>query len=480
MCLRLAVFVLGCLAPLCAAAEETLSDRLRAALAVPAFQDAAAGALVVRADSGALLFERAADRAFVPASNQKLPTALAVLASFGPAHRFTTAVYADRPPDAAGAVGTLYVRGGGDPALTSELCWRLAADLYREGLRRVGGALVLDASLFDGMYWHPAWQGVSTRAYHAPVAALAVNYSTFSLKVRGSREVGAPLKAVLDPPVPFLALSVAARVGVAGGADSLRVERQWQEGRERVALHGELPAGAETEDVYASVGHPELYFGAVLRMQLAALGISVAGPTQLARLPETAAPLLEFQGHSLAEIVRLMLKYSNNAIAESLVKNLGAQATGGTGTWENGVAALRQRLSDLGVPLSGLVLLDGSGLALENRVSPRTLVAALQVAKQSFFFGPELLAALPLGGTDGTLKKRAEKVGPLLRAKTGFLTGATGLSGYARARDGSETVFSILVNGYQTSDDAVQKAVDGFVAALVSGSPAAAGGLPGR
>src|SRR4030095_12218263 len=84
-----------------------------------------------------VVFDRSADQPLVPASNLKIVTALAALRVFGPAHAFTTRGYVDAAPDREGAVATLYVRGGGDPGLTSEDYWRLAADLHRHGLCRV-------------------------------------------------------------------------------------------------------------------------------------------------------------------------------------------------------------------------------------------------------------------------------------------------------------------------------------------------------
>jgi hypothetical protein len=110
-----------------ARAGAPLAERLDAALSHPGLRGARIAALVVDRDDGRVLYARDPDRALVPASNLKLLTALAALSAFGPSHRFVSEVHADAQPDAAGAVAHLYVRGGGDPALTSEDLWRLAA-----------------------------------------------------------------------------------------------------------------------------------------------------------------------------------------------------------------------------------------------------------------------------------------------------------------------------------------------------------------
>jgi D-alanyl-D-alanine carboxypeptidase/D-alanyl-D-alanine-endopeptidase (penicillin-binding protein 4) len=219
-----------------------------------------------------------------------------------------------------------------------------------------------------------------------------------------------------------------------------------------------------------SVGDPTRYAGAVLRMQLEANGIGVKGGTRVEAVPLGAHELLAHEGKPLAEIVRLLMKYSNNNMTEMLVKALGARAAG-IGSWDAGLAAVRSSLAGLGVDLEGCTLVDGSGLAATNRVTAATLVSALRVARASFAFGPELLAALPIAHRDGTLERRAAGAVDAVRAKTGLLAGATALSGFARLSDGSEAVFSILVNDYKSGDAEAMAAVDGFVAALVSSQP---------
>src|SRR3990172_378049 len=144
------------LAPLVARAGG-LEERLDRALRDPGLRGARVAALVVERDGGGVLYARDADRAMIPASNMKVLTAIATLSAFGPAHRFTTEVFAPELPDAEGAVAQLAIRGGGDPALTSEDVWRLAADLRRIGLRRVKQGLLLDDSAFDTQRWHPSW-----------------------------------------------------------------------------------------------------------------------------------------------------------------------------------------------------------------------------------------------------------------------------------------------------------------------------------
>ena len=130
---------------------------------------------------------------------------------------------------------------------------------------------------------------------------------------------------------------------------------------------------------------------------------------------------------------------------------------------------MEQTLSRLGVLGPGTHIVDGSGLSTRNRVSARSLNAALTVGGRAFAFGPELVAALPRAADDGTLEKRARKSKGRVRAKTGLLSDArvTSLSGYAELADGEIAVFSIVVNAYANGARAAMDGVDAFVAELI-------------
>jgi D-alanyl-D-alanine carboxypeptidase/D-alanyl-D-alanine-endopeptidase (penicillin-binding protein 4) len=464
----LAIFALAGPVHASDAAAGGLGDRLDAALAARSLRGAKVAALVVARDDGRTLYARDPDRALVPASNMKILTSMATLSAFGPTHRFTTEIFVDAPPDAEGAVDWITIRGS-DPALTSEEVWRLAADLRRLGLRQVRVGMRVDDSAFDGERWHPAWGKVSARAYHAPVGALSVNYGAFAVEVVGGDEAGDPVRVNLDPPTPFFQLSNRARTGKRRSRTSLVVDRAGSNGIENVVISGVVPAGSEPKIYYRSVRSPARYAASVIRDQLRANGIIVASQTLEGPVLEPALPLLSFEGKSVAEIVRLLMKYSNNTIAESLVKALGARATGLPGSWKTGVPAMRAELVGMGIDADSLTIVDGSGLSDSNRVTPRSLVQALRIAERSFRFGPELLSSLPIAGADGTLEDRAEAAANRVRAKTGLLTRVTALSGLAEREDGSQVIFSVLVNGYRGSDEGAMAALDRFVAELVNG-----------
>lgn len=469
-CALLQLIAVAMVLPTSAAlASGDLEARLAKVLRRSEFREAQVSVLVVRLSDGAVLFQRSPALPLAPASNMKILTALAALAEFGPAHRFETVVSADRDPVTSGAVGTLAVRGSGDPSLTIEEWWRLVGDLRRAGVREIREGVILDDSVFDRTYRHPGWYRVGVRAYHAPIAGLSVNYNTFAVEVRGGRVPGSPAWVAIDPETPYFTLDNRARTGAAEQATSLRIERLPEAEAERIIVSGIVPAGRPREVYYRAVTDVPKYVGAVLRAMLESNGIRVAGSIRSGVAPTDWRELLRFEGKSVGEDVRLMMKYSNNFIAESLVKAMAVHRFGGPGTWELGIEAMRDRLEALHLDLSGARLVDGSGLARENRVTARLLVDALRTAWASFEFGPEFVAALPIAGRDGTLRNRARHTLGVVRAKSGHLSTVTSLSGYARMHDGTDAVFSVLVNtgGQATAD--IARAVDAFVSELVAG-----------
>ena len=183
-------------------------------------------------------------------------------------------------------------------------------------------------------------------------------------------------------------------------------------------------------------------------------------------------------GHSVGDAVRVMLRISENNVAEVLYRQV-AVATGTEASWQGAQTAAEQVLRNLGVNPDGMALRDGSGLSRKDRVSPRFLVDVLRVARVTnpapftTMFEPE---AMPVAGQTGTLDDRygrfvtrhARCAQGAVQAKTGTLFDTIGLSGVATTSAGPERLFSILVNDRPQRFSALstRQALDGLGATI--------------
>lgn len=199
-------------------------------------------------------------------------------------------------------------------------------------------------------------------------------------------------------------------------------------------------------------------------------GIKVNG--RPARGTKAGTQLAVRQGDTLREIVEYTLQHSDNQLAEVLARHVGLAA--GTPTFDGSTAAITAMLKELGIDTTGLVLRDGSGLSRQNRIPPTLLVSTLQTAASPN--RPELAPAmtgLPVAGWVGSLSRRfnfdAEPGRGRVRAKTGTLTGVSGLSGIAIDARGTPFVVVLMADGFkpeQTLD--VRDALDDAITAVAT------------
>ena len=210
---------------------------------------------------------------------------------------------------------------------------------------------------------------------------------------------------------------------------------------------------------------PALAAADLFRVALWRAGVRVAGGTAHGVADDSAFPLAAIDSAPLRAIVRWMDRVSDNFEAEMLLKQLGAvQAE--HGTTAAGVGVVSGLLTQAGVPMSGVRLVDGSGLSLLDRFTTNALVSLLMVMWNDPGVRPELLASLPVAGRSGTLvdRMRGTSAAGVVLAKTGTTSNASALSGFV----GDRYVFSILQNGWPISWSWARVAQDRFVAVLAS------------
>jgi len=210
---------------------------------------------------------------------------------------------------------------------------------------------------------------------------------------------------------------------------------------------------------------PALAAATVFRKTLKAAGVVVTGPSTVGSVAEFSMPLASVSSPTLATLIRYMDRESDNFTAEMLLKALGA-AQSDRGTSAAGAVVVTTSLSDAGIPLAGVRIVDGSGLSRLDRLTAGALVGILQASWADPDIRPFVIAALPVAGVNGTLEdrmRRAPARGNVL-AKTGTTSDASALSGYVKSR----YVFAVLQNGRPLSYWWARVAQDRFATVLAS------------
>ena len=467
-----------CLAASAARAGPGDREALRRAIDELLSQQPLAGAHVsVQVDSledGQTVLARGADDLLNPASNTKLVTSAAALLRLGPEYRFTTDYLADKPLQ-RGRVSVLYVKGRGDPAVTTERLAGLVADLWHRGLRSVDD-IVLDDTHFDREQYAAGWeQESSDKSWAAGVGALSLNHNSVAIYITPADRTGGRARVEVEPETgEYFTVDNEVVTVRANGRRKLRPHTFANGERTRVVVEGRVPVGGDPMVMYRRVGDPTFYYGQVLKQLLRQRGIRVAGHVRRGKAPDSATLIESYESPELAEIVRDMNKVSSNFIAEMLVKTLGAELKGPPGTWPKGLEVTEDLLGELGLPRGTYQLKNGSGLNDTNRFSAHQLTTLLGAIWKRFPVASEFIASLGIAARDGTMRLRMEGTDAAgrLRAKTGTLDHVTALSGFVQSLGGERFVFSILVNDWTGRSGPVLSSIDrmgGMLAA--SGAP---------
>ncbi len=475
----LAVFLLLLLLP-GARADAPLPAQLDAVLNDPALRGGIVSAWVQKVGEQEPLYTRNPDVRLLPASNRKLFTAAAALNALGPDFRWTTRALSDEKPDANGTLdGNLYLAGSGDASLTTADLDKLAADVAAAGIKRIDGAIWGDGSLFSdspyGFGWE--WDDFSDEEF-APIAALTVNDGDIAVTVTAGKAAGSPVIVSLAPamePPPANAHNRVyppvvshARTAAANALATLTIHRAYD--ADAITIAGDIPAGQTvTKNVPARDG--PRYAAAVFAQCLQAHGVVVTGPLDSG--PALPAPTVTLATHvsaPLSQWLALMLKPSDNLMAESLVRTLGA-VKGAGGTYNAGHAAELPFFQSLGIDTTQITLVDGCGVGRRNFVTARA-VAQLLLGMSRRPDWPVFRDALPVMGVDGTLKKRGRGTAMQgdARAKTGSLGSVSCLSGVVTGRTGNVYVYSLLMNNFVGPADAA-RAVQDKAVLLLAQSP---------
>ncbi len=392
--------------------------------------------IVVLDNEGKTLYNLNGDQFKIPASLTKIPVAGAILDYFSPNYTFNTNLFIDKKPIDGVLSGNLYIKGDGDPSFTSERMWYLVNEFTRQGIKKVEGDIIVDDYIFNEKYVDP---GRSTprvsRAYDSLTFGLSFNWNSLNVFVKPS-ELGKQALISIDPHSAHLKVNNKTKTS----KKASRVSASFSKGR--VTVSGNVGIKSKEKAYYAPITD-NLWGGQNLKLFLAQRDISIDGEVKRGKVTKTATLVATSPSATVGELVKMMMKFSNNFISEMLVKHLSLKIGAKRGNIGQGIRAIESHINKnfKNLNANDFIIKSVSGLSHKNSFKPMSL-ARLLLAYKSLKYNYEFMSALPIGGLDGTLKNR--KMSQNIRAKTGQLNNVYGIAGYVGK---SDLVFVIIYNG---------------------------------
>lgn len=414
-----------------------------------------ASLLVTPLGSQKPLLEHDAHKMMLPASTEKVVTALAASLYLGSNYQFTTTLKYTGQIKGNKVIGDVILHFSGDPTLTRKHLEALFAELKRKGVNHISGNFVIDSRTFEGHDrangW--AWNNL-TACYNAPPSAIVIDRNCFIAQIKPNAKIGA-----------FASVNIAAKYHVNMKSEAMTIPQKSDN------KYCELNVSTNDNNAYLLTGcikqqgkkntgislnfaiQDSLFYGkSVIRDLLQANGIKVNGKiVNNAPIYKKTTNIAEHRSAPLSSLLQTMLLKSDNLIADTIFRTLGWKFYG-TGTWLASSDAVKTILKQKAhIDLGNTVIEDGSGLSRKNAITAEKMMEILQYIA-SHDQSLHIIDMLPVSGKSGSLTHRpsvsGEETVDCIKAKTGFIDGVYNLAGFIETKNGRKMAFVQFVNGY--------------------------------
>jgi serine-type D-Ala-D-Ala carboxypeptidase/endopeptidase (penicillin-binding protein 4) len=429
---------------------QTVSSRLQEAYAAfandPQLSNALSSLYVVNAKTGAVVFDQNSRIGLAPASTQKVITAATAYALLGKDFRYKTEFGIQGSSEHMDSAGFFYITPSYDPTLGS---WRwpgtkdsFLVQQWSNAAKALARKKYMQFMVLDSGWQEQKipdgwiWQDIGNY-YGAGAGAFNWRENQFDIVMKSGKEIGSAVEiTALQPALPGIQLMCFVKAAARGSGDNAYV--YFSPASSFGVIHGTIPVEENEFRISAALPNPSRSFESLMESIINPGRKKTEGRQRYVE-GRKKTMLYTHLSPTLDSINYWFQKRSINLYGEALIKTIGYQKEG-IGTTEKGVAILKNFWKEQGLAPTELNMVDGSGLSPLNRVTTHAQVEVLRFAKnQNWFAG--YYDALPLYND--------------MKMKSGTINGAKGFCGYHRSKDGTEYIFSFLVNNYNGSASAL-------------------------
>jgi serine-type D-Ala-D-Ala carboxypeptidase/endopeptidase (penicillin-binding protein 4) len=401
---------------------------------------------VVEANTGKVVFEKNSSVGLAPASTHKLITAATAYELLGRDFKYQTQFGLIGNSNS----GTVFIKPGGDPTLGSWR-WEQTKELQVLGriLKNFSKSTSLQGVVIENSGWNyesiPGgwiWEDIGNY-YGAGPSVLNWRENQFDLHLKSGTSLGSPVSIVSTTPKLYnYSLSSDVKSAAKGTGDNAYI--YFPINGSNGIVRGTIPVNENRFTISGAIPDPANQFVFALADAFTRTGKELKDfNVIMADSSITVKTVLHTEvSPPLDSIIYWFNRRSINLYGEALIKTISYQNNSKASTAE-GVKLLKEFWKNKGIPATELNIFDGSGLSPLNRVTTKSQVTVLQYAKkQNWYRG--FYASIP------------EFNG--MKMKSGTINGVKGFAGYHTSKNGTEYIYSFIVNNYNGSASAlVQK-----------------------
>jgi D-alanyl-D-alanine carboxypeptidase/D-alanyl-D-alanine-endopeptidase (penicillin-binding protein 4) len=395
-----------------------------------------------------LVYQKNADRFFVPASNLKLLTDAAALMYLGADFRLQSTIYTNAKLIKNGVLqGNLYFHFSGAPDLTYHDLVKSFKKIASMGIKSLSGSIVLVGNDVTEEGFGPGWMVDDIRhSYGAPVSPFIVNQNRLDILINPGSKVNQTAFITFEE--PSNSIQLINKVITVADPKLCKIKMNFDV-KHRLLIEGCIGVKGAALERDVAIIQTEKYAKDNIQAALNEAGIKFHGAIKVGSHSVNRKRLDRIPSANMANLLKQTLKPSDNLFADSVFLKLGQLFYKEKSNWRTAAKAVKNILSKYaGIDLRKAAIFDGSGLSRYNLITPHQLTSLLAFLNQQFAISYEFMSALPVAGRDGTLRNRFIKgeQRAMVRAKTGSMLGVVSLAGYLPSKNNHLLAFSMMIN----------------------------------
>jgi D-alanyl-D-alanine carboxypeptidase/D-alanyl-D-alanine-endopeptidase (penicillin-binding protein 4) len=426
-------------------------------LARPELNSAQVGVYVLNLSNDSVVYARNSQKILIPASNMKIVTTGACLTLLGPTYRFKTRLAIRGELKKNELNGDIIIVGGGDPSFSLENLEQFVLAVKSNKIDEIKGNIILDDSyfteisllgnsfIFERLPRGWAWHYLDAR-YAPEISALSMNKNCVSVRMEAT-ELDDYADVKIEPETGYVKL--VSDMITKEGEDSIIILRSPEVNT--IYVSGGIGLGHK-KNIEVAIKDPALFLGHYYKERLLDEDVRFSGKILKERgtsfsVRDTVQNEMTIDSvisPPLIDLLKELNVESVNLYAEVFIKTLGARYYS-EGSFNAGRRALKRFIALCGADTSRISVSDGSGLSRRNLISPYYLALILRYMYLSRF-AATFFDLMPTSG-EGTLERRFNDLGEIMRAKTGTLFAVSCLSGYLRVNN-ADYCFSMMFNNF--------------------------------